>query len=65
MLTKQEKVLFANTNLMYCLTPRAENGTMRETFLGFLVCFISNFAWNRSLYQSEFMSIIIFLTSIQ
>ena len=33
MLTKPEKVLFANTNLMYCLTPRAEEGTMRETFL--------------------------------
>ena len=33
MLTKPEKVLFANTNLMYCLTPRAEDGTMRETFL--------------------------------
>lgn len=32
-LTKPEKVLFANTNLMYCLTPRAEGGTMRETFL--------------------------------
>ena len=33
MLTKPEKVLFANTNLMYCLTPRVEDGTMRETFL--------------------------------
>lgn len=33
MLTKPEKVLFANTNLMYCLTPRAEDGTIRETFL--------------------------------
>lgn len=33
MLTKPEKVLFANTNLMYCLTPRADDGTMRETFL--------------------------------
>ena len=33
MLTKPEKVLFANTNLMYCLTPRAEDGTMRETYL--------------------------------
>lgn len=31
MLTKPEKVLFANTNLMYCLTP---------------VCFISNFEWD-------------------
>ena len=33
MLTKPEKVLFANTNLMYCLTPRAEDGTLRKTFL--------------------------------
>ena len=33
MLTKPEKVLFYNTNLMYCLTPKAEDGTMRETFL--------------------------------
>ncbi|MBP5523226.1 MAG: ATP-binding protein, partial [Bacteroidaceae bacterium] len=33
MLTKPEKVLFYNTNLMYCLTPRVENGTMRETYL--------------------------------
>ena len=33
MLTKPEKVLFANTNLMYCLTSKAEDGTMRETFL--------------------------------
>lgn len=33
MLTKPEKVLFYNTNLMYCLTPKADDGTMRETFL--------------------------------
>ncbi len=33
MLTKPEKVLFHNTNLMYCLTPKAEDGTMRETYL--------------------------------
>lgn len=33
MLTKPEKVLFYNTNLMYCLTPQADNGTMRETYL--------------------------------
>ena len=33
MLTKPEKILFYNTNLMYCLTPKAEAGTMRETFL--------------------------------
>ena len=33
MLTKPEKVLFYNTNLMYCLTPKADAGTMRETYL--------------------------------
>lgn len=33
MLTKPEKILFYNTNLMYCLTPRADAGTMRETYL--------------------------------
>ena len=33
MLTKPEKVLFHNTNLMYCLTPKADKGTMRETYL--------------------------------
>lgn len=33
MLTKPEKVLFYNTNLMYCLTPLADAGTMRETYL--------------------------------
>ena len=33
MLTKPEKILFYNTNLMYCLTPHADAGTMRETFL--------------------------------
>lgn len=32
MLTKPEKVLFYNTNLMYCLTPKVEDGTMRETY---------------------------------
>ena len=32
MLTKPEKVLFYNTNLMYCLTPKAEDGTIRETY---------------------------------
>jgi len=30
---KPEKILFANTNLMYCLTPNSDTGTMRETFL--------------------------------
>ena len=33
MLTKPEKILFYNTNLMYCLTPKADAGTMRETYL--------------------------------
>lgn len=33
MLTKPEKILFGNTNLMYCLSPKAEVGTMRETYL--------------------------------
>ena len=33
MLTKPKKVLFYNTNLMYCLTPKADAGTMRETYL--------------------------------
>ena len=33
MLTKPEKILFYNTNLMYCLTPHAASGTMRETYL--------------------------------
>ena len=32
-LTKPEKILFHNTNLMYALTPQVESGTMRETFL--------------------------------
>ena len=32
MLTKPEKVLFYNTNLMHCLTPHVEDGTMRETY---------------------------------
>lgn len=33
MLTKPGKILFYNTNLMYCLTPHADSGTMRETYL--------------------------------
>lgn len=33
MLTKPEKILFHNTNLMYCLTPHVDSGTMRETYL--------------------------------
>ena len=32
-LTKPEKILFYNTSLMYCLTSKAEAGTMRETYL--------------------------------
>ena len=32
MLTKPEKVLFYNTNLMHCLTPQVEKGTIRETY---------------------------------
>lgn len=31
--SKPEKILFPNTNLMYALTPNADAGTMRETFL--------------------------------
>ncbi len=31
-ITKPEKILFDNTNLMYALSPDAEVGTMRETF---------------------------------
>ena len=33
MLTKPEKILFYNTNLMYCLTPQVDPGTMCETYL--------------------------------
>ena len=33
MLNKPEKVLFNNTNIMYALSPNADSGTMRETFL--------------------------------
>ena len=32
-LSKPEKVLFYNTNLMYCLTSQVDAGTMRETYL--------------------------------
>lgn len=31
-LVKPEKILFENTNLMYALSPKAETGTLRETF---------------------------------
>ena len=30
---KPEKILFDNTNLMYALSPNADTGTMRETFV--------------------------------
>ena len=33
MLVKPEKILFANTNLMYALSGKADAGTVRETFL--------------------------------
>lgn len=33
MLTKPEKILFYNSNLMHCLTPQVDSGTMRETYL--------------------------------
>lgn len=33
MLTKPEKILFNNTNLMYALSPQVESGTKRETYL--------------------------------
>ena len=32
-LTKPEKILFNNTNLMYALSPQIESGTKRETYL--------------------------------
>ena len=32
MLTKPEKILFYNTNLMFCLTSQADAGTLRETY---------------------------------
>lgn len=33
MLTKPEKILFYNTNLMFCLTSNVDAGTLRETYL--------------------------------
>lgn len=45
MLTKPEKILFYNTNLMHCLTPKVESGTMRETFIA------SQVGVNHSLYM--------------
>ena len=38
MLNKPEKVLFNNTNIMYALSPSADSGTMRETFLASQIC---------------------------
>lgn len=32
-MAKPEKILFHNTNLMYALSPKAESGTLRETFV--------------------------------
>ena len=32
-INKPEKILFDNTNLMYALSPNADTGTMRETFV--------------------------------
>lgn len=32
MLEKPEKILFSNTNLMYCLTRNVDTGTLRETY---------------------------------
>ena len=44
-LTKPEKILFYNTNLMYCLTPNADAGTKRETY------FASQLAMGHTLYM--------------
>ena len=45
MLTKPEKILFYNTNLMYCLTPHVDSGTMRETY------FASQIGLNHKMYM--------------
>lgn len=45
MLTKPEKILFYNTNLMYCLTPQVDSGTMRETY------FASQIGLNHKMYM--------------
>ena len=45
MLTKPEKILFYNTNLMHCLTPQVDAGTMRETY------FASQVGVNHKLYM--------------
>lgn len=45
MLTKPEKILFYNTNLMYCLTPQVDDGTKRETY------FASQIGVNHMMYM--------------
>ena len=45
LLTKPEKILFYNTNLMYCLTPQVDSGTMRETY------FASQIGLNHKMYM--------------
>ena len=37
-LTKPEKILFYNTNIMNCLSSVSDSGTMRETFLASQLC---------------------------
>lgn len=37
-MTKPEKILFSNTNLMHCLSSQADTGTMRETFMASQLC---------------------------
>lgn len=37
-LTKPEKILFANSNIMYALTPSTDKGTLRETFIASQLC---------------------------
>jgi hypothetical protein len=46
-LTKPEKILFYNTNLMYSLSSKIDSGTMRETFLA------SQLGTNHNLYMPE------------
>ena len=39
MLQKPEKILFDNTNIMYALSPEADQGTMRETYFADMMSF--------------------------
>ena len=39
MLQKPEKILFDNTNIMYALSPDADQGTMRETYFADMMSF--------------------------